>query len=378
MRSQRKQALKMTFAFVVFNFFYFFVLTRRETVERNISLSHDSRYPARKLKIDNEQAKEKELIITPLMKLKLEGIKADINDTKLLNKDKFPGNMLKGYIVSNPTICNTGTSHVIDLVILVHTAPQNFEKRKRIRESFANKDSFLPFQVRVVFLLGVTRDKDLASQVLFENKKYRDSVIGDFVDDYHNLTLKGVMGFRWVSEHCSHARFVLKIDDDVLVNTYKILYSLTKHLRGEVKSVLCDVRVKHTQPIRREGEGRVDSHIFSKYNTFPYNFCSGFFVLFTGDMMAPLYHVSKLSPYFWVDEVYLFGMLPYLVGDVTFHEHKLQRSSNVLHLNYQNCTQKLGNFLATTVPDTDFWPLWNQVRDIYEFTEWKVRERFVP
>ena len=233
MRSQRKQALKMTFAFVVFNFFYFFVLTRRETVERNISLSHDSRYPARKLKIDNEQAKEKELIITPLMKLKLEGIKADINDTKLLNKDKFPGNMLKGYIVSNPTICNTGTSHVIDLVILVHTAPQNFEKRKRIRESFANKDSFLPFQVRVVFLLGVTRDKDLASQVLFENKKYRDSVIGDFVDDYHNLTLKGVMGFRWVSEHCSHARFVLKIDDDVLVNTYKILYSMVNYMAGK-------------------------------------------------------------------------------------------------------------------------------------------------
>ena len=45
-------------------------------------------------------------------------------------------------------------------------------------------------------MLGVTKDKYLASKVMVENKKYRDSVIGDFVDDYHNLTLKGVMGYR--------------------------------------------------------------------------------------------------------------------------------------------------------------------------------------
>ena len=39
-----------------------------------------------------------------------------------------------------------------------------------------------------------------------------------FQDSYHNLTLKTVMGLKWMSIFCPHAKFILKTDDDIYVN----------------------------------------------------------------------------------------------------------------------------------------------------------------
>ena len=43
-----------------------------------------------------------------------------------------------------------------------------------------------------------------------------------FQDSYYNLTLKTVMGLKWVKDHCSQARFVMKTDDDIFVNLPKL------------------------------------------------------------------------------------------------------------------------------------------------------------
>ena len=50
-----------------------------------------------------------------------------------------------------------------------------------------------------------------------------DLVQENFVDSYRNLTLKTLMAIRWASTYCSNANFVLKIDDDVLVNPSPLL-----------------------------------------------------------------------------------------------------------------------------------------------------------
>ena len=39
-----------------------------------------------------------------------------------------------------------------------------------------------------------------------------------FQDTYHNLTLKTIMGLKWMSIFCPQAQYVLKTDDDIYVN----------------------------------------------------------------------------------------------------------------------------------------------------------------
>ena len=53
---------------------------------------------------------------------------------------------------------------------------------------------------------------------LQESSKYHDVVAADFVDSYRNLTLKMMVGLKWVSRFCPHSRFVLKCDLDTFVN----------------------------------------------------------------------------------------------------------------------------------------------------------------
>ena len=66
-----------------------------------------------------------------------------------------------------------------------------------------------------------------------ENYLHGDLVQGNFIDSYRNLTHKGVMGLRSVTENCEQAQFIVKIDDDMCVNTFLVIENvLVKHLNA--------------------------------------------------------------------------------------------------------------------------------------------------
>ena len=45
---------------------------------------------------------------------------------------------------------------------------------------------------------------------------------GDFMDTYHNLSYKEIMGNLWISEFCEQAEFVVKTDDDQFIDLYEV------------------------------------------------------------------------------------------------------------------------------------------------------------
>ena len=58
--------------------------------------------------------------------------------------------------------------------------------------------------------------------LLDENNKHGDIVQGDFLDTYHNLSYKAIMGSLWVSEFCNQAEFVVTTDDDMFIDLYEV------------------------------------------------------------------------------------------------------------------------------------------------------------
>ena len=347
----KPKVIVVTSLLILSNFVYFFFNVREGVVH-----SSSKRTPGTFI------ARESQVEITELINERVEEIRKDINDSFLIKTENLPGNILSGeYIIESSQICKD--VDIVDMIFLVHSAPANFQKRENIRKTYANKSLFLPRQVRVAFILGLTQGNYLKRELILENNKYHDSVIGDFIDHYRNLSVKGVLGFRWVSEHCSNARFVVENDDDVIVNTYKILTHHLHQFSQQRKTIFGNQWDKDTMPILRQGKWGVQPHVFQGMEVYPYTYCSGFFVIFTTDLMNPLYQASKVTPFFWVSDIYLSGMLPSVVGNVTFKNHPLDKYLSLDEPKTVDCYSKLGkNCSLFAIGNTNydhFWSMWN-------------------
>ena len=62
-----------------------------------------------------------------------------------------------------------------------------------------------------------------------EAEKHNDLVVEDFQETYLNLTVKTTYLLKWLtSSHCSRARFIFKVDDDVYVNPANLWAALQR------------------------------------------------------------------------------------------------------------------------------------------------------
>ena len=71
-------------------------------------------------------------------------------------------------------------------------------------------------------IAGSTSDTKLQKSIEDENQKFGDIIQGDFVDTYHNLSYKAIMGNLWAAEFCEQAEFVVKADDDMFIDLYEV------------------------------------------------------------------------------------------------------------------------------------------------------------
>ena len=212
------------------------------------------------------------------------------------------------YLINNLDICKGLTDQKI--IILVYSAINNFKKRTSLRNTWADPRIVDKKRFSVVFLLGKTNEKSEQDLINLESEKYGDIVQGDFLDVYHNLTHKGLFGFQWVMDYCQNAHLVLKVDDDVFLDIFKILdnYADASFESGYLG---CQVREIGYSPISREGRWTLDEKYFPGQTFFPFRHCNGYFVLLSPDIVANILELSVVTePKLWIDDVYLFGLLP--------------------------------------------------------------------
>ncbi|XP_038070450.1 N-acetyllactosaminide beta-1,3-N-acetylglucosaminyltransferase 3-like [Patiria miniata] len=213
------------------------------------------------------------------------------------------------YLV-NPATTTCQTHDRIDLLVLVTSHPNNNERRAVIRETWGapRGSTALSAEVRVRFLLGVTNltsGRTLPSDLQREVEEYDDLIVEDFLDSYLNLTTKTVMGLKWASRFCPDARYVMKTDDDIIVNIPKIL----AFLHTAPRRVLIAGRLAKSYPVLRDKWEKfyVPKDIYSK-STYP-DYCVGLGYIMSTDLVNRLYLQSLLTPLFPWEDVYVGIML---------------------------------------------------------------------
>ncbi|XP_061191984.1 beta-1,3-galactosyltransferase 5-like isoform X2 [Saccostrea echinata] len=234
-------------------------------------------------------------------------------------KTKYPVGMYAPYLINNRNLCRQYDK--ISALVMVHTSVGNFWRRKEMRRTWLNISHYSPENLRVIFLVGTTSIKTIQKKLEKENSLYNDIIQGEFVDSYRNLTNKGVMGYRWITENCMNAEIVIKIDDDSFINFFKFFEDFS-FLKERKRSIFCNKINPNSMPIIRKNSSKwfVSDIFYKAQNTYPHTYCSGFVVFISTDLIPALYQAVFTAPFFWVDDFYLFGLLPSRVKNVV-HEN---------------------------------------------------------
>ena len=224
-------------------------------------------------------------------------------------------------------ICGAGAKNETKrplLVMAIKSPELNFRKRQAIRQTWGragwvaghsrnrSRGEEIGGYVRRVFLLGKESQEDLGvdlSEILqTESKLYGDILQWDFKDTFFNLTLKDVLFWNWCSRVCGRIHFVFKGDDDVFVNTMKLITYLQDQLNKPqahktMKNFMVGQVLSGTVPVRASNSKYFIPESFYKGYYPPY--AGGGGVVYSGLLTRRLYEVSKRVHLFPIDDVYV-------------------------------------------------------------------------
>lgn len=239
----------------------------------------------------------------------------------LVNSSQKINTLYEPYQMENAELCSSVPD--LSVLIIVHTATYYADRRMNMRSTWANISNYGEYgSIRLLFLVGLTSNTDNVTQnmIIDEFNKYGDLLVGNFNDTYQNLTLKGVMAYKWINERCRNAKFILKIDDDIVVNLYQFFHDIYPKYVSKPRHILCNYIPNHAMQILRDRKSKwyVKETHFKGYSSYPTDYCSGFFVIMTNDLAPSLYESAKITPFFWVDDVYLYGLVPRNIPGVQY------------------------------------------------------------
>lgn len=189
------------------------------------------------------------------------------------------------------------------LVIIVCSSVTNFIPRKAIRETWG-KDTDSLGNTQVYFLVGSANNTATKRTLESENLVHNDIIQYDFVENYHNLTLKSVLLLKWTLSYCQKARYVMKVDDDVFIHMSNIVRHLLTHPNPRV---MMGVRVNGARPVKN-----TDSKWYmplAEYSKLVYpDYLAGPGYIMGKYAVQMLYRNSFRKPFIRMEDVYITGI----------------------------------------------------------------------
>ncbi|XP_005185586.1 beta-1,3-galactosyltransferase 5 [Musca domestica] len=151
------------------------------------------------------------------------------------------------------------------------------------------------------------------SQIFNEQQRFGDLLQGNFKEAYRNLSYKHVMGLEWAAQRCERAKFIIKIDDDIIYDVFHLkryLDSLELENLELTKSneMLCGYVLDDKPVIRNQANKwyvRPDEYHF---NNFP-SYLSGWLYVTNPRTALRLVNQAYNSPIFWIDDTWITGIL---------------------------------------------------------------------
>ncbi|XP_045205497.2 beta-1,3-galactosyltransferase 1-like [Mercenaria mercenaria] len=242
------------------------------------------------------------------------GLKEMINATE----EYFPYNA--AYLLENKYLCSS--SETVDVVIMVYTATGNFDRRNIMRQTWLNRTLISSLgEARFIFLLGTVNDMAIQSEIDKEFKQHADILQGDFLDTYANLTLKGVMGLKWLSENCKNAKLLIKADDDIVINIYRFFEEVVPQMLLREQQVFCWRSARSIIFRGVKHKSYLPKNYFYGQHSYPL-YCKGPFVFLTFDLVPLILKSASITPFLWLEDVYLYGLVMQNIPGISYKQFR--------------------------------------------------------
>ena len=225
------------------------------------------------------------------------------------------------------TLCTDKTY----LFIFVVSHFENFAKRKDARKSWAlvstlnttikMRSVVLP-EIRVVFVLGRAPSPEQNAIVAQEQKLHGDILQINTNETYENLVYKTLIGLRYARDFCSNAKYVMKVDDDILINL-PLITSLLHHMDmiGSAEKVIghCYFTAHVVRmgwlPQNLTSSSKIDHTNSWKVpcDVYPFQFypdyTSGHGYIITARLAWDMYTQAEYTPLVYVEDAFVSGIL---------------------------------------------------------------------
>ena len=199
--------------------------------------------------------------------------------------------------------------------IIIYTATDNVQERALIRSTWANMTEYHGVKFRIVFALGIPgsdRNEAIQKEIDQEIQDFGDILQYDFIDAYRNLSPKMILTIGWMKEHCPNVKYIMKVDDDVLVNIpflAELFWQpvLFKGFYCRVAQKFAPIRNDTTFPYLLKYAVSVDEYADDFYPPF----CIGIAYILGTEWLDKLYEAatSMSIPPFPLDDVFVTGIL---------------------------------------------------------------------
>ncbi|KHN88035.1 Beta-1,3-galactosyltransferase 1 [Toxocara canis] len=217
------------------------------------------------------------------------------------------------WLVNQANFCTASYTN-LKFLIIVHSAVDHFMNRLVLRQIYGT-NYYKQYNCVMLFVLGRPAKTIVQRQIEEEAGIFNDIIQQDFIDSYRNLTWKAIAWLRFVSEHCIHVKYVIKIDDDVLFNIFTLVDFLNKSevgMENAQKTIIC--RVIRNRKVQRNSKNKWyvrRNELVGKYYL-PY--CVGMAIVISGNTAASLLEASTGEGYFWIDDYFITGILAAKTG----------------------------------------------------------------
>ncbi len=136
--------------------------------------------------------------------------------------------------------------------------------------------------------------------------KYNDIIQWEFIDNYYNNTLKGIGILRWTLFHCTNVRFIMRLDDDILLNPFSLNQFINNILYS--KKTIFGTLGEGYKPHRSN-----DSKWYISHKSYPQEYYPSFIFgpyLMSSDSIFPIYkEILNSLPALAFDDVYISGII---------------------------------------------------------------------
>ncbi|MBN3277987.1 B3GN5 glucosaminyltransferase, partial [Polyodon spathula] len=232
-----------------------------------------------------------------------------LNDSFSISREEASSLPNYQYLINHKDKCEKQN---VLLVLFVKTSPKNLERRQAIRSTWGNENyirSELKANVKVVFALGVHKhplEREVLQRHLErEDRQYGDLIQQNFIDAFHNLTLKLILQFKWAHMYCRHAKFVMSADDDIFIHMPNLVQYLQDLDQRGVQDLWIGRVHRGAPPVRIKESKYYVPHEMYQWSSYP-DYTAGAAYVVSADVADKIYRASMtLNTTIYIDDVFM-------------------------------------------------------------------------